>query len=744
MSTSVDRSNERGPSSEGREEADPWHIRRFQRLIYEDFAARYASSRGSATHKPEEDLSLEPNCTCSAAQAVDGTGSPISVQVDSEEYRLSPSSGNPDLYYSLTVWPVSHPTYGALETVANRLGLDLQSTVIEEADKRPKLLDAESAILPQLRLAGIQCTKHNQIDLYPTIWIDCGSERIRNAIEVALRTKSTLSWVASEDVIVQKGLVLSARAHSPTCTSLDSSSLKSLNFDGGVEFGNGYRLHLHLEDPHASNSPCGLRVCATVTCGGAIVDSKISRLGGLLLLGGTRPFACSTAHGIMGMWPMTDHGSKNDSKSPPSPRHVNGTETGESSGDPVPSSDSVAATDESSRSTDSWIPVPSLLALDFIRPAKVVNDRLRVHIEASPRPHDFALLDLGTELSASLKNTYLIDCKRETITGHYDDVSLPTAAGQAKVLCGRGNTMLGTILPFDDTIFMRGVMFKTRRVIVEQPLGKLQLNSHMTKKVYNFGIASNSVVTVPGCSGSWVVSGPFLCGTIMSCYESEPIAHMATAARFLRAIEEDRVGEGLSVSLPKYGTGEAHELVQGPPGREHSLESTTPTGITTPPLTNPRISSSQVSIMGWTPDRVRDLLNISIQEAARLAGRPLGLAETRHEPQRDDESSPSDAHDVLVVCFRGKEHPIHFPQHDIADGKVKVRNLIRPVARAVSLSGRESRALRFFHSGRQLANLFAPLRDYGVQSNGVLVAILPCARKRGRWFLWHRRKRERI
>lgn len=266
----------------------------------------------------------------------------------------------------------------------------------------------------------------------------------------------------------------------------------------------------------------------------------------------------------------------------------------------------------------------------------------------------------------------------------------------------------------------------------------------MTKILYNFGVASNSVVTVPGCSGSWVVSGPFLCGTIMSCYENEPIAHMVTAERSFRAIEENEVEEGLSVSLLKYDKGEAHELAQGPHGQEHSLESTTPTDITTPPPTNPWISSSEVSIMGWTPDRVRDLLNGSIQEAARLAARPLGLAETRHEPQRDDQDSPSDAHDVVVVRFRGKEHLLHFPQHDIDDGKVKVRNLIRPVARAASLSGRESRALRFFHSGRQLANLFAPLRDYGVQSNDVLVATLPYARKRGQWFLWHRRKREHV
>lgn len=270
---------------------------------------------------------------------------------------------------------MSHPTYGTLETVVNRLGLDLQSTVIEEADKRPKLLDAESAILPQLRLAGVPCPKHSQIDLYPTIWIDCGSERIRNAIEIALRTKSTLSSVASEDIIVQKGLVLSAGAPSPTSTSLDSSSLKNLNFDGGLEFGNRYRLHLHVEDPHASSSPYGLRVCATVTCGGAIVDSKISRLGGLLLLGGTRPVACSTAHGIMGLWPMTDDGSKDESKSPSPPRQVNGTEAGESGGGSVPSSDSVAATDETERNIGSWISIPSPLALDFIRPAIVVNDK---------------------------------------------------------------------------------------------------------------------------------------------------------------------------------------------------------------------------------------------------------------------------------------------------------------------------------------------------------------------------------
>ncbi len=124
------------------------------------------------------------------------------------------------------------------------------------------------------------------------------------------------------------------------------------------------------------------------------------------------------------------------------------------------------------------------------------------------------------------------------------------------------------------------------------------------------------------------------------------------------------------------------------------------------------------------------MLNSSIQEAARLDPLPLGAVETRHDPQRDDEASPSDAHDVLVVTFRGKEHLIHFPQHDISDGKIKVRNLIRPVARTVSLSGRESRSLRFF--------------DYSVESNSRFVAIVPEAGNLGRRLLRHRQRREHV
>ncbi len=47
------------------------------------------------------------------------------------------------------------------------------------------------------------------------------------------------------------------------------------------------------------------------------------------------------------------------------------------------------------------------------------------------------------------------------------------------------------------------------------------------------------------------MSGPFLRGTIISRYENEPIAHMVLAEKLFRDIEENGIGEGVSVSLPK-------------------------------------------------------------------------------------------------------------------------------------------------------------------------------------------------
>ena len=55
--------------------------------------------------------------------------------------------------------------------------------------------------------------------------------------------------------------------------------------------------------------------------------------------------------------------------------------------------------------------------------------------------------------------------------------------------------------------------------------------------------------TERGSSGSWVIDdGPkFLCGSIMACYENEPMAFMITAQTLLRNIEMG-VGQEASVS----------------------------------------------------------------------------------------------------------------------------------------------------------------------------------------------------
>ncbi|XWW97814.1 hypothetical protein V2A60_005801 [Cordyceps javanica] len=92
-------------------------------------------------------------------------------------------------------------------------------------------------------------------------------------------------------------------------------------------------------------------------------------------------------------------------------------------------------------------------------------------------------------------------------------------------LGGKERAGASEILHFDESIFVGRKTSKTRRVVLDKPLFE-------------------------GCSGSWVVDGSFLCGTILSRYEKEPFAHMMAAETLFEGIEKAPFSN-LPVSLPK-------------------------------------------------------------------------------------------------------------------------------------------------------------------------------------------------
>lgn len=103
----------------------------------------------------------------------------------------------------------------------------------------------------------------------------------------------------------------------------------------------------------------------------------------------------------------------------------------------------------------------------------------------------------------------------------------------------------------------------------------------------------------------------------------------------------------------------------------------------------------------------------------------VGQLPPRHSPRPPPQHGPSSDDDVLLIKSRGITYPTHFPAYTIGDGKLQVRDVAQRAGLMMGLTERESRSLRFLYKGRQLKDSGAPVREYGVRNNSVLMAILP-------------------
>ena len=435
------------------------------------------------------------------------------------------------------------PDLGALSKADYLVRVPLDSIVhglypSTEAGKRPRLSEAQAAFQPPvLRLSGRACREHDQAHLSPTVWIDCSHERIRTAIVTAIRTRDNFRWAADHDIVVQVSMGLFADAES---LSLASSRLGHSPLGIGLEFGDSREIHLHVENPGADDSACGLRIRATLTRDGVVVDRRVSRMGGLLKRDGAEQvYGCSTAHGILDMLHQSE--AEDDLKAPPSDASIN-----------------IGETDD----IDAWIPLPPPATLDFLQAAMLVTGNTweippLEQLRAIARPHDFALLDIGEELPSRIQNTYSgSGSGTQAILGHWKDNCLPTKEHGVTVLGGRGNVAMGRILPFDETIYVAGAKFTTRRVILSQSLG-MYVKNPLAFMVFR---SSGACDTAPGTSGSWVASGMFLCGSVMACYTKEPMAHMITAETLFQDIEQTLGLENAAVYLPEVRGGDEYPI----------------------------------------------------------------------------------------------------------------------------------------------------------------------------------------
>ncbi|KAF4963442.1 hypothetical protein FSARC_8539 [Fusarium sarcochroum] len=81
--------------------------------------------------------------------------------------------------------------------------------------------------------------------------------------------------------------------------------------------------------------------------------------------------------------------------------------------------------------------------------------------------------------------------------------------------------------------------------------------------------------------------------------------------------------------------------------------------------------------------------------------------------------------DVIRLRGKGVTYPVHFPEHSIRDGRIVVSNVQVSAALRMEIPEGDSRKIRLTCNGRHLKDTNAPVRDYGVDHNSLVLAVSP-------------------
>ncbi|KAG6028960.1 hypothetical protein E4U41_000527 [Claviceps citrina] len=91
---------------------------------------------------------------------------------------------------------------------------------------------------------------------------------------------------------------------------------------------------------------------------------------------------------------------------------------------------------------------------------------------------------------------------------------------------------------------------------------------------------------------------------------------------------------------------------------------------------------------------------------------------------KSEAGTPPAEDDVLIIKNKGETYTAHFPAYTIGDGKLHVRDVRDRVGLLMKLSERATRRMKLLYKGRQLKELAAPVRDYGVKNKSAVMAVL--------------------
>jgi hypothetical protein len=365
-------------------------------------------------------------------------------------------------------------------------------------------------ISPQLRMSGHSVTGTTTITLLPCIWILYDKAKWKRDVQKFVRE---LEWLACEgfgNIEVHKGANLAALDGPSFVSGLDLDETRAMHLQDGTS------LHLHLESPQGV-SACGLLCCATLTSHGAVLDQRLSRIGGLISVDGVS-FGATTAHGLMEcLW---DRGSEIVDSSDESCDLESMGSDGSDSGMSQDQSEEEECVEllgginaSSITGWDRCLKIGGISFLDdrasdlksFVQQScpspelpqeydmgQNTNGGFSSSANQSPvlRGSDFTLLRNGN--IDDLRNTYttkdLGTIEVDTVFT-WDDAS----AGPVQLLLGHDQVLGGILIPGSTSLVMHGFEFESRKVRTTAPLGisarPLKSNKvYLTKYVCSAGL----------------------------------------------------------------------------------------------------------------------------------------------------------------------------------------------------------------------------------------------------------------
>jgi hypothetical protein len=341
------------------------------------------------------------------------------------------------------------------QTIRPQLVRNLRAVI---ASLPQSMTTSETTIEPELIMCGVSFDGYSTVTLAPTIWIRCGSNKCRKAVQQAVTDLSVVQQIpvhvtlqpprqasagqAPEFLfrVTRPDLVDEILPVDPPGRSTRAAPVSSIPSYTQLPAENslGIRVQSLVDN---QRSACGLRVQLSSPKGARYTCT----LGGLVLLDDA-VVGLTTGHAIF--------------DEPLATKAYNPNSTN-------PSSHDLRNNDTSYESRIKF-PVPASLRAarfgSFYFPPRPES----AHASSNNDNHDFALLQLHADRIEVARNTYRTSQGHQTI----DTISRDLTARAVQVVCSSEDVKPGQLIDGDCVIIDKTGYWETRKIQLETPLGK--------------------------------------------------------------------------------------------------------------------------------------------------------------------------------------------------------------------------------------------------------------------------------